>query len=149
MKEEGLAYKGVLYCGLMVTAKGPRVLEYNVRLGDPETQVLLPLLQSDFGNMIDAVLTGTLLKFAVEIKPLAATGVVIASGGYPGDVRERRNRRQPPGRGRGAGLPREHPQGRDREAAHGGRTLLYRRGSRRRRHGRHREGLQPRRAGPL
>jgi phosphoribosylamine--glycine ligase len=84
MKEEGLAYKGILYCGLMVTPKGPRTLEYNVRLGDPETQVLLPLIQSDFGNLVDAILTGTLLKFAVQVKPMAATGVVVASAGYPG-----------------------------------------------------------------
>ncbi len=87
MKEEGLAYKGIIYCGLMLTPKGPRVLEYNVRLGDPETQVLVPLLQSDFGNMVDAIVTGTLLKFPLVVKPMAATGVVIASGGYPGPYR--------------------------------------------------------------
>lgn len=88
MKDEGLAYKGVLYCGIMVTAKGPRVLEYNVRLGDPETQVLLPLIQSDFGNLVDALVGGTLLKFAVSVRPAAATGVVVASAGYPGPYRK-------------------------------------------------------------
>jgi phosphoribosylamine--glycine ligase len=88
MKEEGLAYKGILYCGLMVTKKGPRVLEYNVRLGDPETQALVPLIQSDFGNLIDALLNGTLIKFGITFRPLAATGVVVASAGYPGPYRK-------------------------------------------------------------
>ncbi len=88
MKEEGLAYKGILYCGLMVTKKGPRVLEYNVRLGDPETQALLPLIQSDFGNLVDALLGGTLIKFGISFKPLAATAVVVASAGYPGPYRK-------------------------------------------------------------
>ena len=88
MKEEGLAYKGVLYCGVMVTKKGPKVLEYNVRMGDPETQALVPLILSDFGNLADALLGGTLLKFAVRFKPLAATGIVVASAGYPGPYRK-------------------------------------------------------------
>ncbi len=88
MKEEGLAYKGILYCGLMVGPKGPKALEYNVRLGDPETQVLLPLIQSDFGGLVDALFAGTLLKYAVSVRPAAATGVVVASAGYPGPYRK-------------------------------------------------------------
>jgi phosphoribosylamine---glycine ligase len=88
MKEEGLAYRGVLFCGLMITPRGPRVLEYNVRLGDPESQALLPLILSDFGNLVDSLLGGTLLKFPVRFKPHSATAVVVASAGYPGPYRK-------------------------------------------------------------
>ena len=81
---EGLSFKGVLYFGLMITASGPKLLEYNVRLGDPETQVLLPLIQSDFGNLSDAIVQGTLDTFPLRVSDNTAVGVVIASGGYPG-----------------------------------------------------------------
>ena len=82
--EEGLSFKGALYFGLMITEDGPKLLEYNVRLGDPETQVLLPLIQSDFGNLSDAIIQGTLDSFPLRISDNSAVGVVIASGGYPG-----------------------------------------------------------------
>jgi phosphoribosylamine--glycine ligase len=84
MAEEGLAYAGVLYFGLMITEAGPKVLEYNVRLGDPETQVLLPVIASDFGNIMRAVLDGTVGSFPLSLKPESAVGVVVASRGYPG-----------------------------------------------------------------
>jgi phosphoribosylamine-glycine ligase len=77
-------YTGVVYFGLMITEKGPRVLEYNVRLGDPETQALLPLIESDLGNLCDAVVNGTLATFPLRISDRAAAAVVIASPGYPG-----------------------------------------------------------------
>jgi phosphoribosylamine---glycine ligase len=84
LKKDGLMYKGVLYFGLMITGKGPRVLEFNVRLGDPETQALLPLVESDFGNLCDAIVNGTLATFPLRISDQAAAAVVIASPGYPG-----------------------------------------------------------------
>lgn len=84
LAKDGLMYKGVLYFGLMITEKGPRVLEYNVRLGDPETQVLLPLVESDLGNLCDAIVDGTLATFPLRISERAAAAVVVASPGYPG-----------------------------------------------------------------
>jgi phosphoribosylamine---glycine ligase len=83
MRDEGLMYRGVLYFGLMITAEGPKLLEYNVRLGDPETQVLLPLIQSDFGNLCEALLEGTITAFPLRLLPDYAVGVVVASEGYP------------------------------------------------------------------
>ncbi len=85
MEKEKLSYKGVLYFGLMITEKGPMLLEYNVRFGDPETQVLLPLIDSDFGNIADAILNGWLDEYNIRISNNSALGVVVASGGYPGD----------------------------------------------------------------
>ena len=84
-KSEGLMYTGVLYFGLMMTAEGPKVLEYNVRFGDPEAQVLLPLIENDFGNLIDAMCGGKLQDFPLRISEQSALGVVIASEGYPGE----------------------------------------------------------------
>jgi phosphoribosylamine---glycine ligase len=83
MKQEGLSYKGVLYFGLMITENGPKVLEYNVRFGDPETQVLLPLIDSDFGNLMDAVAHEKLDRFPLRLSDNSALGVVIAADGYP------------------------------------------------------------------
>jgi phosphoribosylamine--glycine ligase len=86
---EGLAYPGVLYFGLMVTAAGPKVLEFNVRFGDPETQVLMPMIDADLGAIVEAMANGGLRKFADAragrpwAGPGAALGVVIASRGYP------------------------------------------------------------------
>jgi phosphoribosylamine--glycine ligase len=87
MSAEGTPFQGILYAGLMVTRSGPRVLEFNVRFGDPETQVVLPRLESDLCVVLDAAIDGQL----GSIKPLAwsreaTCGVVIASDGYPGDV---------------------------------------------------------------
>jgi phosphoribosylamine--glycine ligase len=81
---ENLTYRGIVYFGLMITSTGPKVLEYNVRLGDPETQSLLPLITSDFGGLCDAVVSGTIAAFPLEISDRSALGVVIAAKGYPG-----------------------------------------------------------------
>jgi phosphoribosylamine--glycine ligase len=88
LKEDGIGYKGILYFGLMITANGPRILEYNVRLGDPECQVLLPLIASDFCNLMDAVQNQSLESFPLSLKDQAAVGVVVASGGYPAAYRK-------------------------------------------------------------
>jgi phosphoribosylamine--glycine ligase len=84
MAQEGKPYKGVLYAGLMLTSDGPRVLEFNARFGDPETQVQLPLLKSDLVDIMLAVIDGTLDRVEVEWNGDACVGVVMASGGYPG-----------------------------------------------------------------
>ena len=84
MAAEGHRYVGVLYAGLMLTPDGPRVLEYNCRLGDPETQVILPLLASDLLDVIVACVDGRLDPGAVRWQPGAAATVVAASEGYPG-----------------------------------------------------------------
>jgi phosphoribosylamine--glycine ligase len=81
---EGLMYKGVVYFGVMVTPEGPRLLEYNARFGDPETQVVLPLVESDFGEIAWAMATGSLKDVDIAISGGAAVGVVIAAEGYPG-----------------------------------------------------------------
>jgi phosphoribosylamine--glycine ligase len=85
LRDAGLAYKGVLYFGIMVTERGPMLLEYNVRLGDPETQVVLPLLQSDLANLCDAVVHGAVGSFPVRVSNDTALGVVVAAPGYPSD----------------------------------------------------------------
>lgn len=84
MAAEGRPYSGVLYAGLMITADGPKVLEFNCRLGDPETQVVLPLLDADLAEVALAVLEGQLDRVKVEPNPGACCGVVLASEGYPG-----------------------------------------------------------------
>jgi phosphoribosylamine--glycine ligase len=85
LRDAGLAYRGVLYFGIMVTERGPMLLEYNVRLGDPETQVVLPLLQSDLANLCDAVVHGAVGSFPVRVSNDTALGVVVAAPGYPSD----------------------------------------------------------------
>lgn len=85
MKEEGCPYKGVLYVGLMITKDGPRVIEYNCRLGDPEAQVVLPMLETSAVEMISAVAQGKLAGIALRNRSGAAATVVLASGGYPGN----------------------------------------------------------------
>jgi len=84
MVEEGKPYKGVLYTGLMITEEGPKVLEFNARFGDPETQVILPLLKTDLVNIMEAVIEGTLSRINIEWSTDACVGVVMASEGYPG-----------------------------------------------------------------
>ena len=84
MRMEGRKYVGVLYAGLMVTADGPKVLEYNCRFGDPETQVVLPLLDGDLVDVMEACLAGTLTDEAVRWHEGSAATVVAASAGYPG-----------------------------------------------------------------
>ena len=84
MKAEGRPFKGCLYFGLMITKDGPKVIEYNCRFGDPETQVVLPLLKSDLLTVMQATTEGRLAETAVEFADGAACCVVMASGGYPG-----------------------------------------------------------------
>ena len=83
MNAEGRTFQGCLYFGLMLTPKGPKVIEYNCRFGDPETQVVLPLLQSDLLTIMQAVRAGTLSSCEVKFKKGAACCVVLASEGYP------------------------------------------------------------------
>ncbi len=84
LREEGKPFVGVLYAGLMLTADGPRVLEYNCRFGDPETQAILPLLDTDLLDITEACATGSLNQIDIQWKKGAAACVVIASEGYPG-----------------------------------------------------------------
>jgi phosphoribosylamine--glycine ligase len=85
MNRNGTAYKGVLYAGLMITAGGPRVLEFNVRFGDPETQPILIRLKSDLLEVCLSVCEGKLDEVTLEWDERPAVCVVVASGGYPGD----------------------------------------------------------------
>jgi len=85
---EGVTYQGVLYAGLMLTEDGPKVLEFNCRFGDPETQVILPRLKSDLVAIALAVAEGRLAEVPVEWDERVTCGVVLASGGYPGPIRK-------------------------------------------------------------
>jgi phosphoribosylamine---glycine ligase len=84
MKQEGAEYKGILYCGLMMTARGPMVLEFNCRFGDPETQPLMMRLDSDLVDALEASIEGRVSDGDFRWSSDAAACVVIASGGYPG-----------------------------------------------------------------
>jgi phosphoribosylamine--glycine ligase len=84
MKAEGTEYKGVLYCGLMMTARGPMVLEFNCRFGDPETQPVLMRLESDLVDALEAAIEGRVSEGDCHWSADAAACVVMASGGYPG-----------------------------------------------------------------
>ncbi len=81
---EGITYRGILYPGVMLTAKGPKVLEFNARFGDPETQVYLARLENDLVELLEASVDGKLASVDLKWKPGAAVCVVMASGGYPG-----------------------------------------------------------------
>ncbi len=83
MNSEGATYRGCLYAGLMVTADGPKVLEYNCRFGDPETQVVVPLIDADLALLLQAAATGSLGRYTVRQHPASAVCVVMASRGYP------------------------------------------------------------------
>jgi phosphoribosylamine--glycine ligase len=83
MKRENRPYKGVLYAGLMITSKGPKVLEFNCRFGDPETQAVLPLLESDLVPVMQAVIDSRLDEAEIRWKDKKAVCVIMASGGYP------------------------------------------------------------------
>ena len=83
MREEGRPFKGCLYFGLMITADGPKVIEYNCRFGDPEAQVVLPLLESDLLTVMEAVTDEKLAETEVKFSDANACCVVVASGGYP------------------------------------------------------------------
>src|ERR1700735_3378035 len=84
MKAEGAEYKGVLYCGLMMTARGPMVLEFNCRFGDPETQPILIRMESDLMEALEASIEGRLSEGDFKWSPDASVCVVMSSGGYPG-----------------------------------------------------------------
>ena len=86
LMQRGITYRGVLYAGLILTAEGPKVIEYNCRMGDPETQVILPLLDADWLTLCYATATGALTGVADMVRwhERACVGVTLASGGYPG-----------------------------------------------------------------
>ena len=84
MRAEGIPYQGVLYAGLMITTEGPKVLEFNARFGDPETQPIMMRMDSDIVPVLEACANGTLDTCSLEWKPGAAVCVVMASEGYPG-----------------------------------------------------------------
>ena len=84
MNKEGFPFCGCLFTGLMLTKPGPRVLEYNVRFGDPESQSCLPLLNSDLADLMQACCTGNLSSKTLSISPLSACSVIMAAAGYPG-----------------------------------------------------------------
>jgi phosphoribosylamine---glycine ligase len=86
LRAQGHPYRGVLYAGLMLTSEGPKLIEYNARFGDPETQVLMPRLESDLLPLLLACAEGTLMQQRVTWKKEAALTVVLASKGYPGDI---------------------------------------------------------------
>ena len=83
MRAEGRAFKGIIFFGLMLTADGPKVLEYNARFGDPETQVVLPRMKNDLAELFEACIDGTLDQTELEFEDNAAVCVVLASEGYP------------------------------------------------------------------
>jgi phosphoribosylamine--glycine ligase len=84
LHKDGLDFRGMLFPGLMITEEGPKVLEFNCRFGDPETQVLLPRLESDLVDLLEATIDQKLDSIDAKWKPDAAVCVVMASGGYPG-----------------------------------------------------------------
>ncbi|RNF38449.1 phosphoribosylamine--glycine ligase [Planococcus salinus] len=86
MEKEGSPFNGILYTGVILTEDGPKVIEFNARFGDPETQVVLPRMTSDFGEFIDAVLNGQ--SFELSWDDQAVVGVVVAAEGYPGTVKK-------------------------------------------------------------
>jgi phosphoribosylamine--glycine ligase len=85
--EDGIDYRGVLYAGLMLTADGPKLIEYNVRFGDPEVQVVLPRLEGDVAGLLASAAAGKVDASTVSVRPEACVGVVLAVPGYPGDPR--------------------------------------------------------------
>jgi phosphoribosylamine--glycine ligase len=84
LNQEGVTFRGLLYPGLIMTGDGPRVLEFNCRFGDPETQVLLPRMKSDLLPLLEATIDGKIEQYAIEWDTRPAVTVVLASGGYPG-----------------------------------------------------------------
>lgn len=86
--KEKFDYRGFIFFGVMLTKQGPKLLEYNVRLGDPETQAVLPLMDFDFAAMCTAILNGSLKDFSFEWKPGYQVAPVVVSGGYPGDYKK-------------------------------------------------------------
>ncbi len=87
MAEEDTPFAGVLYCGLMMTARGPQVLEFNARFGDPETQAMLVRLESDLVDALEACVDGRLAETELRWSPGASACVVASSAGYPGSYK--------------------------------------------------------------
>jgi phosphoribosylamine--glycine ligase len=85
---EGIPYRGILYAGMMLTPSGPKVLEFNCRFGDPETQVVLPLLATDLTDVCEAIVDGRLDQTPVRWSGDTAVCVVMTAQGYPGDYRK-------------------------------------------------------------
>jgi phosphoribosylamine--glycine ligase len=83
LRADGVDYRGVLYAGIMLTADGPKLLEYNVRFGDPEAQVVLPRLDGDVAALLDSAAAGRVDPTSVSVRPDACVGVVLAAPGYP------------------------------------------------------------------
>lgn len=88
LKADGIDYRGTLYVGIMVTSIGPRVVEFNVRFGDPECQVLMPSLETDPVQIMEDIALGRFKASAVKLRPGATIIVVLAAGGYPGEIRK-------------------------------------------------------------
>jgi phosphoribosylamine--glycine ligase len=88
LRRRGIMYKGVLYAGLMFTDEGPKVVEFNARFGDPETQVVLPLLETDLVDVLEAVVDGRLEEVVPKWKNESAVCVALCAGGYPGGYRK-------------------------------------------------------------
>ncbi|MEX2535744.1 MAG: phosphoribosylamine--glycine ligase [Trueperaceae bacterium] len=88
LRSDGIDFRGVLYFGLMLTSEGPKLLEYNVRLGDPETQVVLPLLASDLVDVIESVVERRLAGVSLRWHDASAACVVLTAPGYPGEYRK-------------------------------------------------------------
>jgi phosphoribosylamine--glycine ligase len=87
MRAEGSEYRGFLYCGLMMTCAGPKVIEYNVRFGDPEAQAVMPLIAGALAPIVAAAADGDLRGQRVTLRPQVSVGVVLAAAGYPGPVK--------------------------------------------------------------
>ena len=87
MRAEGTEYRGFLYCGLMMTCAGPKVIEYNVRFGDPEAQAVMPLIDGDFASVLSGAADGDLSGHSIDRMSGVSVGVVLAAGGYPGTVK--------------------------------------------------------------
>jgi phosphoribosylamine--glycine ligase len=103
LAEAGTPFSGVLYAGLMLTAEGPKLIEYNVRFGDPECEAIMPRIQGDFAELLQAVATGGLAETSPELSPSHAVTVIVAARGYPdtpasgGPIREIEAAEQVPG----------------------------------------------------
>jgi phosphoribosylamine--glycine ligase len=96
MAAEGSPYTGFLYAGLVITSDGPQVLEFNCRLGDPETQVLLPRMETDLVDLIEAGVTGSMGSVSCDWSPVSAVNVVLAAPGYPDQRQSGQPIRLPP-----------------------------------------------------
>ena len=84
MRSEGTPFNGILFCGIMMTPRGPMVLEFNTRFGDPETQAILLRLETDIVDLFNASIDGTANQLTIRMRPGASVCVIAASGGYPG-----------------------------------------------------------------